>query len=203
MATTTKTFVFTSDTESFSGTSGPNVTLSHDASNGNPAGSLKSLLNQKNKDSASYWDLVTTWEGLGVPAGAEVTAIRLNSSNWYAGLTDWAFVDDVTCGPYELRTGDVGATLRATLWSGTLTTTQHGSWQSVGAQSDQTFTAEASTTSIRLRLNNTLDTANTNGAIVSLHEDNVSFVITYTLPAGKPSKHTFEKDAYVQLAIRR
>jgi hypothetical protein len=168
--------------------------MTHDSGNGNPSGSLDTLTTTRNQVSDNYWYLDTTWEGLGVPAGATVTHVRLNGSYYYAGLTDWNVVDHVAVGPYQIRTQDDITTI-ATMMAVTADITSQGSgWVTVGAQSDQVVSAtyEASDQAIRVRFANHVDLGNDGAAAASIHEDELEIVITYTT-VGPPFPPLFKK----------
>jgi hypothetical protein len=188
--TTTKTFSFATTAESFVGTPGAESTLSYDSGTGNPVGALKSRILGRNKVNDNYWEWAGTWEDLGVPAGGTVTQIRVNAG--YTQCTEYNVADPFTVGPYELR--DSGGTLIATLWSGRTGTAVDGSWVSISAQADQNVTAgnQASNTTIKLRLNNHLDNGNDGAAAISVYDDEVSYVITYTAAVPTLTQNSFE-----------
>lgn len=177
--TLTKTFAFATTAESFSATAGTNVVCSYDSTTGNPVGALKSTLATKNMPArVSSWAWSGTWEGLGIPADSFVTAIRLNSASvrctvYTAGTTG------NKNGPYLLT--DSANTTQATLWAGRTFSAVDGAWVVVAEQADQSVPSQlmASTSSIKLVLQNALATANTNGATITTYDDQVSFVITY------------------------
>jgi len=177
-ATTTKTFSFASTAENFVGNSGGKATLTYDSETGNPAGSLKTDSSGRNNNDISNWTWTGTWEDLGVPAGAIVTQIRVNAG--YTRVTAWNIVDSVTIGPYKLKDNlDVD---QATLWAGRSPTGTEGSWIAISAQSDQTVPAavQASNSTIKLYLERSINLGNNPSAQVTLFDDEVSFVITYT-----------------------
>ncbi len=188
--TQTKTFSFATTAESFTGTAEGESTLSYDSGTGNPAGALKSRILGRNKVNDNYWEWTGTWEDLGVPSGGTVTQIRVNAG--YTKCTEFNVADTFTVGPYELR--DSGGTLIATLWSGRLGTAVDSSWVAIGAQADQNVTAgnQASGTTVKLRLNNHLDNANNGSAAISVYDDEVSFVITYTSAVTYLTQNDFE-----------
>ena len=177
MATVTKTFAFLSNAEGYTGVSGPATTMTWDSTVGNPAGSLKTRTAGRNKTDSNYWEWTGTWEGLGVPVGATVTGIQMTSAS--TRCTEANVVNNIQIGPYTLY-DSTGTVLRGTLWGGRTTTSTSASWTVTGAQTAVTFAEEASNTSIRLRLEDTLDVGRDSGAAASVHDDQVTFVITYT-----------------------
>src|SRR5690349_21406301 len=77
MATLNVLFDFASNAEGFAANPAASATLSWSASD---SGSLQSSVTGKNHSSqASSWTLATTWQGLGVPAGATITAVTAAS----------------------------------------------------------------------------------------------------------------------------
>lgn len=184
MATVTKTFAFLSNAESFVATAGPASTLSWDGTTGNPAGSLKARTAGRNKIDSNYWEWTGTWEQLGVPTGSVVTGIQLSSTS--TRCSEYNVGAGSSIGPYELRNGD-GTVLRGTLWSGRSVSASSGTWTVTGTQAAVTFAAEASTTQVRIRLADQLNTGNNNGAAISVHDDQVVLIITY---AAAPPAHS-------------
>lgn len=178
MSTVTKTFAFLSNAESFSPTGGVNSTLIWSSSVGNPAGSLESSVSGRNKTDADYWEWTGTWEQLGVPVGATVTSVRLTSAS--NRLSTQTHPSTTTIGPYDLRDSS-GVTVIGTLWAGRSATTQEAAWTTVGAQSPIDTTAyQASNTTIKIRLADTVASGNNNSANTKAHDDQVSIEMTYT-----------------------
>jgi len=182
MATQTKLFTFVSSAEGFTGyPASSDVTLSYDSGVGNPAGSLKSRVFGRNKTGTdNYWEWSGTWEDLGVPSGYVITHVRLNSG--YDRCTEWNVGGSGNfSGPFDIR-DSAGTTVIATLWAGRSVTAVEGSWNSIGQQSDQTVssTYEASNTSIKIRLYTDLANGNNASAAVSIQQDQIELVITYT-----------------------
>lgn len=182
MATVDITYAALTDLEGLTGSPDTDTTMTRDGSNGNPSGSYKTLTTTRNQQANNFWYIDTTWEGLGVATGGTVTNIRLEGSDYYAGLSDWNVVDGVNVGPFEVRTQDDATTIATMLSQQTTITSAHSSWQSISAQSDQSIGAsyQASNTSIRLRFANYVDLGNNASAAASLHEDNINVIITYT-----------------------
>jgi len=182
--TATKTFTFETTAESWVANDGVKSTLSYDSGAGNPAGALKAQTTTKNASSIGYWEWIGAWEDLGVPNGATVTQIRVNAG--YTRCTAYDYGDPSTAGPYEIWDNEAVPAQMVVLWAGRDITGTDTVWEAIVQQADQDVIAgyQASTSTIRLRLYNTLDTQNTKQAInVTIYDDEVSFVITYTLPA--------------------
>lgn len=188
MATVTKTFSFLSNSESFVATSGPSSTLAWDGTTGNPAGALKSTIAGRSKSDTNYWEWTGTWEALGVPTGSIVTAIRVNAG--YTRCSAYTTGASSTIGPYALY--DNTPTLQATLWTGRTVTSASVSWTAIAAQADQSVPSgiQASSSTIRLRLSDTLATGASNSATVTTYDDEVSFVITYSTPIASSTSFT-------------
>ncbi len=149
---------------------------------GSPAGSLQATVTGKFRGKApSFREWTGTWEALGVPAGATVTAIRLNSTKTQLRQYTTGVASDI--GPYELR--DSGSVLLATLWAGRLNLAAvDTAFISTGAQADQAVpeAQQPSGTTIKLRLANSLGTGNSTTAVVTSHDDEVAFAVTYFVP---------------------
>lgn len=182
MATVTKTFAFATTAEGFVATPGTSVTLSYDGATGNPAGALKSTLATKSRTGASYWEWSGTWEALGVPTGAIVTAVALGGAS--VRCTQFTSATSAKNGPYELR--DSAGTLLGTLWAGRTATAVDAAWVAVAAQASLAVPAaqRPSNTTVRIRLNSTLVTPNTTGATVTTYDDQVALTFTYTPTAN-------------------
>ncbi len=180
----TKTFVFETTAESWVANDGIKSTLSYDAGTGNPAGALKVQTTIKNAGSTGYWEWVGTWEDLGIPIGATVTQIRVNAG--YTRCTAYTLGDPSTVGPYEIWDNEAVPAIMATLWSGRAITATDADWVAITQQADQAVSAsyQASGSTIRLRLNNFLDAQNSKNPIdVTIYDDQVSFVATYSVAA--------------------
>jgi hypothetical protein len=183
MTVTNKAFPFATTAEGFTGNPGDtSITMSYESGYGNPSGALKCRCFGRNKTATSYWEWTGTWEDLGVTPGDVVTQVRLNNAD--TRCTEWNVVDAVDMGPYSIY-DSAGTTLIATLWAGRSATGVEGSWTAEGTQTYQSVAAayEASNTSIRIRLYNTLDNANNASAASAFHEDNVSIDIDHEAAA--------------------
>ena len=180
MTTLNKTFPFLTTVEGFTGTPGEvDVTMSYDSGVGNPSGSLKTRIIDRNSVGTSYWEWSGTWESLGVPSGSTVSQVRLFGA--HNRCTEYVTVDAASIGPISIY-DSTGTVLIATLWSGRSVTGVEGSWTSVSTQTYQSIGSsyQASTTSIRLRLYNTLDLGNNASAACSVYDDTISIDIDYT-----------------------
>ena len=183
MATLTLTYPFATTVEGWADMN-TTATREYDASYGNPSGSLKERLQGRNKTDTGGWRLEGTWEDLGVPSGATVTHIRLEGCDYRC--TDYSAVDSATDLIVKLQNSIYVD--QATMHSGVSITAAHGSWQSLGAQSDQAVPAglQASTSSICIFTGVNLDLANDGGAAITLYDDNVEIVITYETASSFP-----------------
>jgi hypothetical protein len=192
---TTKTYSFPSDAESWSATlPNPNSTVAQwQSSDGSPAnGSLEMRITGKNKtNNGRYWEIADTWENIfGIPAGSTVTEVGSgtgNSYNW--SVTEYNVGAAGNSGPFEFYDNTPtlqGAFSAANAFSGTTAWAgKTGSAISVAAG------LQPSDTTVRFRLTNDLATGNDNGAAVTLRQDQIVLTITYTPPVP-----TFEQSAY-------
>lgn len=180
MATVTKTFTFASNAEGFVANNADptTTTLSWSSTVGNPAGSLAADIKGRNKTSSNYWEWTGTWEALGVPAGGEVTSVRLTGASTRVSVMTHS--KSTIVGPYTLL--DSGGTQIGELWAGRTTTTQESSWTATGAQSPISITAQtASNSTIKIRLADTIASGNNNSAETTANDDQVAIEITYTV----------------------
>jgi hypothetical protein len=171
VATLTKTFTFDTNLEGFVGYPAVTFTCAW------LYGALMTYAKEDGGRGTGYWEWSGTWEELGVPAGATVTAIRLDGYQRACSYYDGAY--DCIDGPWELRNSS--GTLLASLKG------QYGfrsafDWTAGGSSPDQSVPAgsQASGSAIKLRIYVTLDSdAYPSG--VNLFYDNISYVITYNL----------------------
>lgn len=192
MATVTKLFTFLSNAESFVPTAAAQSTLAWDGTVGNPAGALKARVLGRNATNANYWEWTGTWEALGVPAGATVTAIQLTSG--WTRVTEYNVGAASTIGPYTLR--NASGTTTGTLWSGrTASGTDAGT--AIGSQTAVSGLSDSSDTTIKIRLEDTLKTANNASAAVTAYDDQVNLTITYT-PAPSTVSSNFTANAILR-----
>jgi hypothetical protein len=129
----------------------------------------------KNKTSANYWEWSGTWEDLGVPAGATVQEVNL-AYYWKCLTYTTGATGSTATGPAELR--DSAGTLRNT-FSTSLGFTTTSAWAN-RAGTNQTGLTDASSTSIKLRVNNNTSTGNSTSADVKLLTDYVVVTIIYS-----------------------
>jgi hypothetical protein len=172
--TVTVTYPFSSDSQGFVCTPATNVTCAWNA------GVLRSSLSTKNAASrASRWDLATTWQALGVPVGARVNGV--------VGGSMQSQVTSYTLPGSQHQSGAVTVTDGATV--ATVSTARN--FTAVDALPVTTFGTDLTGLSlpasdaVAIRINNTLSTANTTGAVVILNQDLLQFVVQYT--PGAPS----------------
>jgi hypothetical protein len=181
MATVTKTFSFVSNAEGWASTGGTaDTTLGWVASGGNTGGCLSSRIFGRNKSADPLWFYEGTWESMGVPTGATVTNIKLlgfdwRCSEWNVGNTttqiraSLLMNSDATVQIAQLSTNE--PTVSGTTTYAAIT----GTIQSVGAS------YQASNTTVRLRFDIYLRSANNASAAVTLLMDNFSVEITYAV----------------------
>ena len=181
MATVTKTFAFLADAENFVATASGTTALTWSSTIGNPPGSLQARSSGRNNNlTPSYWEWSGTWEALGVPAGATVTAIQLTGgynrcSTWTTGRAGSQI------GPYEVY--DNTPTLIGTLYPARTVSAQESAWVSTGTQAAVSIPSHASNTVVRIRLNDTIGTGNNQSGVVATHDDQITLLITYSPPA--------------------
>ena len=183
MATTTKTFSFAADAESWVATPGTSVVMQWQSGDGSPSnGCLESRVLGKNINAGqSYWEWVGTWEDLGVPASSLITEVGTGADNDY----NWACTEFTTgfaignhTGQFELF--DNTPTLQGTFSSvqGDFTTTT--AWATVdGAAISVPSGIQASNSTIRLRLSSFLRTGNSTSAAVTVRQDQIILTMTY------------------------
>lgn len=149
--------------------------LAYASGTGNPAGSLQwAQDNAITSNITAYWQLSTTWESLGVPAGATVTKIRLNSAydRCTAGIQD---AGGASIGAFTLW-NSANNTQVITLLAGRTVLAAEGSWTArIGTDQDVPSGYQASNTSIRLRITCVIDASG--GHVHNV--DEVIYVITY------------------------
>lgn len=188
MATFTKQFSFNVDAESWVATGGGATgifqnrlaTAGAESPNDPNAGSGGIRTNRSGKslsDGTPYWEWSGTWEALGVPTGATITAVNLDY-DWTCNVYTTGAAS--TTGPAELR--DSSGTLRGTF------STSLG-YSSTTAYATRTGTAvtgltDASTTSIKLRIGGKPNTGSSSSALVEMVQDWVVVTVTYTPAAG-------------------
>jgi hypothetical protein len=178
--TTSATFTFEISTQGFTAVLASNATSTWDSVNGNPAPSLKiTRTGKSNLASQSYWELVTTWQTLGVPAGSVVTEAHLESAwNRVSAFTSGT---GVQVGPYDIR--NAAGNIIGTLWSGRAASAVDGGTV-IGVQPTFPISgadAQANAT-VRIRLYNTIGTTSTGNPTVAINDDQISLTIVSTPP---------------------
>ena len=186
-ATTTKTWSFVADTESWSATNpAPTTTTPQwQSADGSPAnGSLEMRITGKNKENLGrIWEVAGTWEAIfSIPAGSTITEVGSGSGNSYNyRVSEYNVGAAGNSGPFAFY--DNTPTLQGTFSTAT-------AFSGLVAWATKTGTAisvpaglQASNSTVRFRITNDLATGNNNGAAVTLRQDQVVLTITYTPPA--------------------
>ena len=170
-----KTFSFPSDSESFVFTSDSgDSTGAWLSSDGDPAnGSLSLTTTGRKKPDTAHWDLTgITWEDLGVPAGAIITAISAASCNhkcsvWVAG--DTASLESIALidGAITIELAGLVAYTGTTAWA-----------NKTGAGA--TGLSLASSNALSIVVDTATLTANAATTDITLLQDEITFTITYS-----------------------
>lgn len=179
-----KTFSFVSSLDGWTG-DGTDCTSEYVSDDGRPAGSLRSTVSGKNKTLKCHWESPKfTWHDLGVPVGAAVTSVRLESAA--TRVAECKSCQAGTIDGYRVRSGS--GDLIATLWSGRSLPATVEPWQITPAQADRSVPSgwQGSASDVRVILDATLGTGNPGGSIVSLGQDEISLVVTYQPGDGAP-----------------
>lgn len=192
MATTSKTWAW-STLESWAFTDATGYwTGSLDTSNGNPANSLKAVFAAKNKVSAGYWSIQDTWANIfGIAAGATVNQVRIYGLDTRCyGFTDMdevRYSDQTASNVNGLWTDCLVSGNQ--LWAGRQVTGVEGSWTSTGAGTLQDVAGgyQAGDATVEFRLYTYADSQNSGSATATLNHDNLVIEIDYTAAvANKP-----------------
>jgi len=186
MSEVTKNFSFNSTLENWIFTPSNSAVgtrdTTEDSSNDPNAGTgvLQNRTTGKNQNTAgSYWEWgdgsTLTWESLGVPAGATVTAVNLDY-DWKVSEFNTGKTNSV--GPAELR--DSGGTGLTGTFSVALDFSTTTSW------AERTGTvitglSDVSNTLIRLRITGNTSTGNSASGAVTLRQDWIQVTVTYTI----------------------
>lgn len=193
MTTLALTFTFIADAQGFTATPGAATTMAYDAATGNPAGCLSQSITGKNLSNNNKWELITTYEALGVPKGSTVT-----------GITSASCTTSCTAYTTGLSSG-TGATFLDGATTVTLASnkTFTGTYVYAGNGQtgiDNTGMSSPSSNSVTIRWSATLATGNSSSANVVLKQDLMAFTITYTTgpwnmltPGGKLSYRSIDK----------
>ncbi len=172
MATTVKTFDWSTDADSFTFTPASDATGTWANVAGNTV--LRTQLSGRNKTDTGYWSRTLTFEAMDVPSGATVTGIT--SASIQSRVYAIGSMDSATIGNVTLDDGTTTVVLAASRTGPTGTaessfTTQNGT--------DNTSLNWASNQSVTITLNHNLDAANNAGLNYDLFWDNLTFTITY------------------------
>jgi len=182
---TTKTYSFPSNSESWAATCTGGLSCSWASGDGSPAnGSLEESETRKNKNTAWSWSLSSiTWESLGVPSGGTVTSVDGSYNHSMVTCTDCNTSGGNTSGDLLIRNSADDTTI-ATLETA-VSYTGTAAWTGRDASGTQSIGAsyQASTTSIILRIAGNIQTNNVNGAAALIREDEIKLIITYTAPS--------------------
>jgi hypothetical protein len=182
--TADKTFIFTSDSESWTATTsgGSAISLTWSNADGSPsAGSLRTYDTKGGggaSTSANYWQWTGTWEDLGVSVGNTVTQIRGGYN--YRVLTYGASTSQT--GPLEFRTGGSCTLQGELLGLASISGTVGWTTRSQGSNLDVPLESQASNSAVCIRLNNT---ANLGGGArtIEFFEDTIFLTITHEAAA--------------------
>ena len=171
MATVTKTFTFTTTSEGFSSNPGTSVTMTS-----NTGSLVSSRAVKANSGADSSWTLATTWIGLGVPAGAIVSAVT--SASMASQCTAFTSAGSGnTSGAATLVDGSTTVTLSS---QRSITGTDGSPVTTNGV--DSTGLKLAASNSITLTIPNHLQNTNTTGSTVTLSQDTLAMTITFDMP---------------------
>ena len=187
---TTKTYSFPSDTESWSATAcgAAGATCIWQSGAGSPAnGSLEEPETRKNKGGTWTWQLSgITWENIGVPSGATVTAVDGSYNHTMATCTDCNTTGSNTSGTLSIR--DSGDTATVATLETAVSYTGAAGWASRNASGAQSIGAsyQASNTAVIIRLSGSIQTNNVTGAQAVIRQDEISLTITYTPASNNP-----------------
>lgn len=188
-ATVVKTWNFASTTEGLADAGNDAVlTFAAETSTGNPTNSVKFSESSKNTTKTEFArnpSTGETWETWGVPAGATVTSIQ---------FTKWSeYTDPSTIGPtannFSARIIDSGGTSVTSGAGDPIPTTAMGTgdtaWnvQSAGASRNVDASKQASTTDVRLELQQDVTTSGPLGILLQEY-DTFELTITYTGGGG-------------------
>jgi hypothetical protein len=127
---------------------------------------------------ASYWEWTGTWEDLGVPVGAIVSAVNLDY-DWQCVLYSTGASSSV--GPAELR--DNAGTLRNTISTAPTAVTATSAW-AARTGTNQTGLSDDSNTPIKLRIGVKPNTGSSTSAQVAMLLDYVRVAVTYAMPVA-------------------
>ena len=186
MATTTKTWTFPTDTQSWVATVDTSVGStttalwqSADTSVADGSGCLEMNMTSTNKNDINYWEITGTWVSLfAIPGDSVVTEISTpDDYDWRCTVFVRGDATACTTGPFELRNS--AGTLQATFSAGLLFTGT-GSWATrSGSTVSVPAAISAAGTTVKLRLNNILATVPGGGPSVILRQDQIVVTINF------------------------
>ena len=182
MSDQVKTFVFASDAESWSFTTGGKSTGAFTSGDGNPSGSLETDSIGRNNTDSSTWTWTGTFEDLGVPSGATINGYSASSFDHKCSvaniLNSAQFGDIGNTKSLEINDGTARDLIGIQTFSGIT------SWANKSNAPAITGLSLASTTSITLTLHTTIDVGNNAAAQCTILADNISLTINYTDSGG-------------------
>ena len=173
-----------------SGTSTGTRSTTQESTNDSVAGtgSLATRDTGKNQSNVNFWEFGTvgtyTWESIGIPAGSQVTQV--------VGAYDWRcseYATGASSSTRELVLETGPGVVRGTVVAGTASYTGTTAWATrTGTLSGLT---DASSTTLRFRVRNAVNTGNSSSAANTLNQDWVQLTITYqATPAAGGQKAT-------------
>lgn len=185
--TLTKTFNFATGSEGWVGNDGADTTDSYQSDDGNPAGSLQSMITGGNKTNANAGWYISgiTWESLGVPAGSTINSVD-GKYDWRCSEYNRGDPDSASGNLFITDSADGNSTTLETrvTFSGT---TSWATRNATGAVSIP-VTLQASNTGIKIKLLGRLETRSSSGGsgppTVTRRMDTVVLVINYTPTAA-------------------
>jgi hypothetical protein len=147
--------------------------MSYDATEGNPPGSLKSRLAGKNaSENSNAWHRILTFEDMGIPAGSTITGIH--SASMQSKCTEFNHAGRCKRGPVFM--GNTGGP-QIILASEAVFHGADADW--VTSYGNDAGLSLPSSSPVALTIFNDLATGGSNDAAVSIHQDQLTFMIEY------------------------
>lgn len=189
-ATVVKTWTFVSTTEGLADAgNSATLTFAAETSTGNPTNSVKFSFNTKNASATEFARNASTgetWETWGVPAGGTVTSIQVTAWSEITGpglfgVTVNNFSARIISSTGTSVTSGAGDIITTTAMG----TTDDTAWtvQSAGSSRAVNSASQASTTDVRLELQQAVTTSGALGILLQEY-DQIELTITYTPGAG-------------------